>query len=152
MSMTQADVTHISNFIDNKITGNIAACRISIGNELEALMDRKDQAAKDMADTGIIKLDQGITDVLHGITTAGEFMQQYLALADKRFTDVEGLQKQKRGQVSAEFATRSVKVESLSQVMDRINAVEEHLNKADKVVDKMGQSKHQMEIDYDNLK
>ena len=123
--MTQAGGdTHINNLIDNKITETIVAFRISFGNELEALMDRKDQAVKDIVDTGIIRLDQGITDVQNRITTAGETMQTSLDLTDKRFTDFEGLQNQKLGQVSAGFATLSVKVESLSQVMDRINAVE----------------------------
>ena len=56
MSMTQADATHTNNLIDSKITENIAAFRISFGNELEALMDRKDQTVKDMVDTAIIKL------------------------------------------------------------------------------------------------
>ena len=128
--MTQANVNHINNLINNKISDTHAAFRISFGNELEALMDRKDQAVKDIIDTGIIKLDQGITDVQHRITAAGETMQTSRNLADKRFTDFEGLQNQKRGQVSAEFATRSVKVESLAQVMDRIYAVEEQLKQS----------------------
>ena len=63
MSTTQGDVTLINNLIDSKITEKIAARHLSFGNELEALMDRKDQAVKDMVDTGIVKLDSGITDV-----------------------------------------------------------------------------------------
>lgn len=86
------------------------------------------------------------------ITAAGETMQTSLDLADKRFTEFEGLRKQKLGQVSAEFATLSVNVESLSQVMDRINAVEETNLKADKVVENIRQSLHQMNIDYDRFK
>ena len=100
MSMTQADVTHINNLIDNKIAEKVAAFRISFGNDLEALMHRKDQAVQDVVDTGIINLDQGITDVQNRITAAGETMQQPLDLADKRFTDFEGLQHQKLGHVS----------------------------------------------------
>ena len=60
--MTQAVFTHINNLIDNKFTETIEAFRISFGNRLEALMDRKDQAVRDRVDTSIIKLDAGITD------------------------------------------------------------------------------------------
>ena len=74
--MTQADVTHINNFIDNKITAKIAALRISFGDEIEALMDRKDQAVKDVVDTGVLKLDQRYHGCAKQVTAAGETMQQ----------------------------------------------------------------------------
>ena len=46
MSMTQADVTHINKLIDSKITEKLAAFRIALGNEIETLMNKKDQAVK----------------------------------------------------------------------------------------------------------
>ena len=77
-------------------------------------MDRKDQAVKDIVDTGIIKLDHGITDVQNRIMAAGDTMHKSLDLADERFTDFEGLQNQQLGQVLAGFATRSVKVKRIT--------------------------------------